>query len=499
MAGQTVIALATYGYLVRMVGAVQVGAWVSLMAAGMLACIADLGLNHALIRQLSVALQDGPGAVGERALEIIETIVATVAVATGVTLLLVWLTYPWWAGLLTKPADAAHSQHWPAFVMAGLWLNRLGEALAGALDGQQRFVERSLASVAAQMCGLALTVALVPRWGMPGFGVAFVVQNLLLVALLGWHLARLRLGLCWWRPRFRPAVLREALRYGLSVQLLVMCYLVIESGVKLSLARSGNLAEVAYFDLAFRIGRGVRGLLASALRVLVPRLAPAANDAGGLQWRHQAYAKSFAALQLFALPIFTAILAASQLLSSVLVGRSEPVFVAALGASLAAWLGYSLTDPAMNLSLASGRMRWPVLGHVLTLVLTLIAVVVGWPESRGSPTLGLYMVVTLAILGGCVTTLVGVHHSEGAGWQLLRPLQTMAALVAAAVIGWSGAHIGTLLPTWSALARWAAVAAMLAAFVAWLWLSNPVGRQIGRSILPRLLRRPGADHRPAGG
>jgi O-antigen/teichoic acid export membrane protein len=499
MAAQTVVALATYSYLVRVVGAVQVGAWVSLVAAGMLACVADLGLNHALIRQLSVALHGQHESTGAQALETIETIVATVAGATGIALMLAWLSFSWWGGWISAPAAGIQASQWLGFVLVGLWLNRVAEALAGALDGQQRFVERSLALAAALLCGLALTVAVTPHWGMLGFAVAFVVQNALMVIFFGMQLRNRSPGLRWLRPRIRPSILRDALRYGLSVQLLVMCYLVIESGVKLSLARSGNLAEVAYFDLAFRIGRGVRGLLASALRVLVPRLAPGASDADGAQRRHQTYAKSFAALQLFSLPIFAAIIAGSQVLSMVLVGRHEPAFVAALGASLVAWLGYSLTDPAMNLSLSSGRMRWPVLGHVLTLALVLCALTFGWPSNQGAFTSGLYVQVALAILAGCLTTLTGVHHSEGAGWFLLKPLPTLAALAAAAAVGLFGLRVDTLLPAWTVAGQWAAVAAVLAAYSASLWLLNPAGHQIWGALAPGFMRKASTAGRPAGG
>ena len=476
MAAQTLFSLATYGYLVRVVGADQVGSWVSLVAVGMLASLADLGLSHALIRQLSVALHGQHQATRAEVRETIETIVATVAGTTGIALLLAWSSFPWWSGWISSSASAAPPGQWLAFVLVGLWLNRVADALAGALDGQQRFVERSLASAAALLCGLLLTVAVAPHWGMQGFAVAFVAQNALLLLLLALRLHKLTPGLRWIRPRLRLAVLRDALRYGLSIQLLVMCFLVIESVVKLSLARTGNLAELAYFDLAFRIGKGVRALMASALRVLVPRLAPVASDAGGADLRHQAYAKSFAALQLFSLPIFAAIIGFAPILSVALVGRSESAFNAALVGSLVAWLGYSLTDPAMNLALSSGRMRWPVLGHLLALGLVLCAVSIGGPSDQGASTSGRYAQVAMAILVGGAATLVGVHRSEGAGWQLLRPLQTLAALVGAAAVGLFGLNVDRVLPTSAAIGQSAAVGAALAVYVLLLWRLNPAGR-----------------------
>lgn len=496
-AAQTVFGLVTYGYLVRVVGAGQVGIWVSLLAAGMLACLADLGLNHALIRQLSLATTGAQGSADLPAQRTIETIMATVAVATAIALALAWLSFAWWGHWIPSTAASGQTRDWIGYVFVGLWLNRVADALAAALDGLQCFVERSLASFGALLVGLLLTVALVPHWGMQGFALAFVAQNGLLVAAFGAGLHQFSPGLRWLRPRFHAAVLREALRYGLSVQFLIMCFLVIESAVKLSLARSGKLPEVAYFDLAFRIGKGVRGLLASALRVLVPRLAPVGTDTGGQDRRDQAYARSFEVLLLFSLPIFASLVAAAPWLSLLLVGRPEPAFVFALATSLLAWLGYSLTDPAMNLSLSSGRMGWPVVGHVLTLALVLCAVGLGGPAIQGEGyTLGLYVLLTLAILAGCGVTLIGIHHTERSGWHLLRPLPTLAALAGALALGLSGLWVDTFASAWPPAARFVLIAAAAAGYAALLWWLTPAGSQIWRVLAPRSMRTPLAASQP---
>lgn len=495
-AAQTLFVLATYAYLVRVVGAEAVGLWVSLVAAGMLACVADLGLSHALIWQLALAMRDGTPATAEQPLAAVETIVTTVAAATGVALLLAWASFPWWGGWVSTAATTAQAHAWLVFVLVGLWLNRVADALAGALDGQQRFVERSLVSAAALLCGLLLAIAVAPRWGMDGFALVFVLQYALQLAGFALLLRRPGPGPRWWRPRLRRSVLRDALRYGLSVQVLVMCYLVIESAVKLALAGRGSLAEVAYFDLAFRIGKGVRGLLASALRVLVPRLASEASAANQAVQRDRAYATSFAVLLLFALPIYAGIVAAAQPLSQLLVGRSEPAFAAALAASLAAWAGYNLTDPALNLSLASGRMRWPVHGHLLALALVLGVVFMDEPQAPATGGLGIYAQLTLAILAGCSATLIGIHRSERAAWSLLGPLPTLAALAGAAVVGALGPALPALLPDWPAATHWAVAGSAWAGYTVALWWLSPAGREVRGALLAGIARK-ASTRRPA--
>lgn len=462
-AAQTLIGMVLYAYLIRYFGAGTVGIWVSLMTAGLLACTADLGLNFALVRGLALTPHDTEG---PSAHETVETLVWAVVLLTGAALIATYLAFPFWSAWLNLKADVhADAGRWLPFVLIGLWFNRIADALGGCLDGQQRFVERSLAGTAALLAGLGLSVVCVPLWGMDGLAAVFLVQNALLACANFMLLAAGLPGLCWLRPRLRLDVLRDGVRYGLSIQALVLCYLILESGIKLSLARGGNLTAVSYFDLSFRIAKGIRGLLASALRVLVPRLAPTNGLIEGSALRWSLYARSFDALLVVALPTFVGLLAASHVIAWMMVGRSDPAFIEALMFALLAWLAYSLTDPALNLSLASGRMGWPLCAHLVTLALS-AALVYLWGPSTSY--LGFYAIVMFAMIVGCVITLAGVHHSEHMPWRLLEPGKTSQVLIGGALAGLLGVFAPVLLAWLPPVLRWCAVAAAYLSFLALL-------------------------------
>ena len=493
-AAQTLGGMVLYGYLIRRVGAEAVGVWVSLMAAGLLACMADMGLNHVLIRQLSITQHDRSGPSPQ---ETVETLLWSVAVFTGVALIATYLAFPLWSAWLTLAPDLRTAAHrWLPFVLVGLWLNRIADALAGGLDGQQRFVERSASGCGAMLFGLLLTMVCVPVWGMDGAAAAFVAQNATLCLANFVLLVRGTPGLHWLRPRFRPAILRDAVRYGLSVQGLVLCYLLMESGVKLSFARSGDLSAVSYFDLAFRMAKGVRGLLGAALRVLVPRLAPTAQMPMGPTLRASAYASSFGVLLVVALPIFAGLLAAVHAIAWVMTGRDDAVFVHALVFALLPWLVYSLTDPALNLALASGRMQWALRGHLVTLALVTL---LGWWWNVYTSYKGLYTVVTFAMIVGCVITLIGIHRDERMSWRLLRPGATAAALTGALLVG----GLGVAAPDWlSALPvglRWSVVAGAYLAFVGLLWWRHPSSRWLFFRVRTKSVRGVAAAPGPTSG
>lgn len=481
-AAQTVIGLVLYSYLIRQLGAASIGVWLALIAAGLLACMADLGLNHALIRQLSVALHKGER---DLARATVETLAWAVALFTGAALIATLLSFPLWSAWLNLPAPAhADALRWLPFVLGGLWLNRLGDLLAGALDGQQRFVQRSLSSMGAQMCGLLLSLWWVPVWGMSGAALAFVVQNALWCVINMRVLVRAMPGLHFLRPRLRWPLLREAMRYGLSVQALVLCFLLLDSGVKLTLARGGNLAAVSYFDLAFRIGKGVRALVASALRVLVPRLAATGSGVSALAQRQASYSASFGAVQIAAVPVFVGLMAAADLISWAMTGHVEPLFVRALVSVLFAWMVYSLTDPALNLALASGRMRWPRLGHLLVVAVAAAIVATSWPQP---PILGMYATVMFAMLAGCGVTWIGIHRSERLKLRASWPPGSALAFAGGAAI----TLLGVMAPQWLAplpsLVRAAAVSAAYLAWIALLWRIHPAAQAMRTRLQGRNL------------
>lgn len=483
-ASQTAIGLLMFSYLIRTLGAEVVGVWVSLMAAGMLACMADLALNHALVRAVPLA-RHADAAHGPN--EVIETLVWASTSLCGLSLALLHMSFPVWSPWLSLP-PAVHEQALSLlpFMTLGLWLNRLSDAFAGALEGFQAYVVRSLAGIGGFVLGLALTITFAPVWGIRGAALAFVLQNLALCLVTGFLLQRCSPGLRWFAPRLRKAVLMDGVRYGLSIQLLVFCYLVIENGTKLLLVRGGFLAGVSYFDLAFRIGKGLRGLLSSALRVLVPKLVSALHIEGQ---RDIIYGNSFSVIVAVAVPIYVGLLTGAQGLSWLVVGRYEPVFITAIVLGLVPWLSYCLIDPALNNAMATGRMRWALYGHLFKVVLA--SALLTLPVFHDSVQ-GLFGAVALAMVAGSLAMLVAVHRLEGLSWRLLAPGPTLLALLFGGALGLIGALDTTLWTSQEGAAHAGALAAGFGLYVLCVLRWHPGGQRL-LALVSGLLARQGRE------
>ncbi len=465
-ASQTVVAMVLYAALIRLVGAEAVGLWVVLMAAATLACTADLALNLALVRAVpQAALEGGP----QRQAIVVQTLVLSATVLTGVALLVLWATLPWWVQWLDlSAAQRAQTHSLMPWLVAGAWFNRIADLLSGCLEGLQRFVVRSAIGVGSAVVGLLLAVALAWQWGIAGAAAAFCVQYLLQAAVSAVWLRRLMPQLRWLTARWHWPVFVEGARYGLSLQGLVLCYALLENGTKLMLARGGFVAQVPYFDLAFRIGKGVRGLLASALRVLVPRLVAERHLSGR---QEQIYATSFGFVVAVAAPLYAGLLAGAHELSWLLIGHDEPAFVDAVALVLFPWLAYCLTDPALNTAMASGRMRAALLSHLVTVVV--VFALLRLPGAGGNAR-WLFAAVAGGMLAGTAALLVASHGRAGLPWRLTDPPRSLAIVAGAIVVGLFGVRAPELLAGHGAALRWLSVGCVAALFALGVWCSHPV-------------------------
>lgn len=484
---QTAVGLGIYAYLIRVLGAETVGIWVSLMAVGMIACMSDLALNQALVRL--VALSQHQRSDPSAAAITMETLLLSTATIVGLAFMLAYISFDVWSGWLRLGQQHAMlAQTLLPWMCAGLWLNRLADAAGGALEGLQWYVARCTAGTLAFLMGLALTVISVPHWGLLGAAMSFAFQNacLLLVNLI--LLSKAQSDVRWWRPRFRRSILLDAVRYGTSLQGMVLAYALLESGCKLLLTRYGFLASASYFDLAFRIGKGLRGLLASALRVLVPRIVARMHIEGHQQ---AIYASSFLLVTSIAIPLYAAVLATADLMSWLVIGAIDPQFMLILTLACAAWLAYCFVDPALNHAMAVGRMGWAFHGHVLKVALAGL-VVLALPHQAAPEVV--VAVVAASMLSGCAWMLVMAHRHERLSWQALAPWTTTVTLAASVtVIIWSTldtTHWSHAQQQWHVVSR-GVLLVLLPVCILWLhpggqrilsvWqgLRSPVAREAG--------------------
>jgi O-antigen/teichoic acid export membrane protein len=319
--------------------------------------------------------------------------------------------------------------------------------------------------------------------GLKGAALAFCLQNTCQFVGNWILLHRSQPGIHWARPRIDIPLLKESIRYGLSVQGLVLAYALLENGSKLLMVRSGHLSAASYFDMAFRIGKGLRVLLSSALRVLVPRIVSQMHIEGQQQ---SIYTQSFLLVTAIAVPMYMTLLATADVLSWVLIGQVEPQFMWAVALALCPWMAYCFIDPALNTAMAQGQMRWAVLGHGLKVLVALALLCL--PLFHDSAT-GMYAAVAGAMVAGSAMMLWMAHRQQSMPLKALTPGATSLLLGSPLCVGlWGVMDRSTWLtaePGWHSTVRVVSLVLMPLAVLWW----HPGGQRL-MGMVRRLWTRP---------
>jgi len=403
LAGMQAVATAlilfvTYSFLVRALSTEQFGLWALIASISAVARIGDFGFSTSLSRFVAADLSvDSRAAAASLAQSV------TVAVAILASALAAALYFPA-QGLLAKlvPPDLLEpANRLLPYTLASLVLMVVGLTLLGALEGCQRFGQRALLMITGSLTLLAAAVALVPRHGVVGIGMAQLMQGTVLI-LLGWLLVRRNLGIGALMPiRLRLADLRRVWRFGLGVQAISITQLAVEPLAKILMTRFGGLEATGLFELAYRVTTQLRAPLVAAGQVILPAVAslPAADrSAAGALYR-RAYERLFPA----SVTAFSLLLLGWPLVSWLLLGKVDALLVAMGWLLTLAWFVNTLSAPAYFTLLGQGNARWNLYGHLLTAALT---GVLGYVLGTAFGALGVSTGYAIAIAAGSAVAWV---------------------------------------------------------------------------------------------
>lgn len=426
--------LLTYRYLLQQLDPDEFGLWALLIAIAGVARLADVGLGAAAARFVAADLgEKQPG----RAARVVQTLAVTAAVVSGAVVVVSWLLsfayLPW----LVPRASLEPASALLPYMLASLSLQIVSSALLGGLEGAQRYDLRAGVVLAGYAVLLGGCMIFVPRVGLTGVGVAQLLQGAV-TAVLAWGLVRHQLRVSSWLPfDTSRAELRRIATFSAGFQGIAIAQLAVELLVKLALSRHAGLAATGLFEVAQRMTQQLRAPLVAACQVLVPAVAEKKSDDPRLP---AIYGRAARLMSLLSFAAFGALLIALPVLSTVLLGRFDPLLWTITAVLAVAWLVNALTAPAYFALLGLGTTRWHVLGHVVGAVVTAIF---AWPLIDN---LGVGRVVAAYALGlvlGSAVVVVIFHRrmripyrvGAGAGTWLVAALVIAGALVTRALAG----------------------------------------------------------------
>jgi len=354
-----IVLLILFYFLLRTIGAVQVGIWSVVLATASAARLSELGLSGGVVKFVAQYLAR-PNQ--NKAGDVVETAALSIAALIGIVLIPAYPLIGWLLKHILPIASLSEALALLPFALASLWITAIGSVFLSGLDGIQRIDIRSLVLMASAGIYLALVVMLVPSHGLVGLAYAQVTQAII-IAVVSWLLLRRLLPTLPVFPyRWNRELFRGMFSYGLNFQFSSLVQMMLDPMTKALLSKFGGLDAVSYFEMANRMVLQFRSLLVSGNQVIVPVVA-GMHEANPARIPNL-YRDSYSLLLFLALPIYGGVVAAIPIISELWIGRYEASFVSFATLLTVGWFSNTLAGPAYFSNLGTGRLRWNTLSHV---------------------------------------------------------------------------------------------------------------------------------------
>lgn len=424
-----------YRILTNTVGVEGVGLWSLLVAGSLVARLADVSGSGGLARFVAVELQkaDAKNAVASY----IHTVTLTTIALNGFAGTLLWLTSGALIDWLVKPAHVSEAHQLLPFAVVGtIFLAPVAATVCSAIDGTQRARERAVLVSISSVASLISSWLLIPRLGAMGFAISQILQQTIVI-VLGWTLLRWRVqGMGMFPYRWRQAIFRETVGFGLRLQLMALASLLTEPLTKFVISQWGGLDFVAYYEFAIRILNQIRSLVVTAAQPLIAAVAAARNDPRRLD---ELLTKSTKLAIVSAVGVCLLSISAGPILSYVMLGKIEEKLLYSLLILAAGFGANTVSIPFYFAALGLGVTRWNMLSQLQAAILIILF---SMPMGANLGGYGAIATLTMALISGSAIILIGNGYAikmmsviiKNARWILLAGVVIVAACAGAAML-----------------------------------------------------------------
>lgn len=469
-----------YRFLVRSIGLNGLGIWSLVLATTSVVALANQGFSTSIVRFVAkYAARDAFDDVSA----LVQTAELSLGVALAVVLIALYPVAQWALSLVLPHSSVGAAYAILPYAVASLWINVTGSVLQAGLAGHELITECNYVDLGGSALYLLLSFAFVPRRGLLGLGYAQLVQAAVCFLAL-WILLKRRIPFLPMLPRtWSRTLFREMAGYGAHFQLITVSQSVREPVTKALLTKFGGLGMTGLYDLASRLVVTARELLVQSNQVLIPTIS-------SLQERDPivvpaVYEKSYRLIFYLAVPAFTSVVIMSPLVSLIWLGHYEPVFMEFVALLAVGWLVNVLSNPAYVVDLATGALRWVVVGCVLTAFLNAALGIVFGSAFGGT---AVVVASVSSLIAGYAIILAAYHIENRIPSRALVPPQStcILAVSATAIIlflpSFFTQQVSSLLSTWIPFG----IPIALLTIVASMWI-HPMRRRVWSWVTSRAI------------
>ncbi len=355
-----------YKFLLATIGVSRVGIWSLVIATTPIVRIGNLGMAGSLVRYVAKydALTD---------MSSISSAVQTAVLSGGLSsLLFMILAYPAakiYLHILVPHGLYGISVQILPYVFIGHWISMVTTNFQAVLYGFQLISQKNIILTCDSIAYVMTSVLAVPIYGLIGLVICRLsVYCITLCATL--IVLRKQLPFLPLVPRiWDKRSFKEMIRYSVNYQTIVLLGVLYDPVTKGLLSRFGSVSMVGYFEMANKVVQQMSSLFVNAYQVLVPAFANLKEvEPGAIA---AAYLNSYRLLFYISLPVYSACAIAMPMVSVVLTGSYQPLFVWSGVILLGGWFFNTLGIPACAVCLGIGEMRWNVISYFVMAIANL--------------------------------------------------------------------------------------------------------------------------------
>lgn len=410
-----------YRYLLKELGADQLGLWSLILASTAVARLSDLGFTGGVVKFVARyrAKEDQ-----KQASSVVQTTVLTIGVVMGV---LLFAAYPLLGHILgwTVPRESlALALAILPWAMLAFWVNSIAGVFQAALDGCQQAGFRNLILIIGNLFFFICVVVFVPQHGLKGLALSQLAQAIFLM-FTNWMVLRKYLPQLPIIPlRWSKTLFREMFAYSANIQITAIAILLCDPVTKILMTRYGGLSATAFYEMANQLINKIRALLVSANQVVVPVVAEM-HETEPEKVRNL-YILSYEVVFFIAVPIYAMLLLMMPLISKLWIGEINNSFLTFGTILIFANFINNLEVPAHFDNIGTGYLRWNTFAHITMAGLN---VFLGATMGYYFGPIGVAMGAAIAIVLASAMVLVAVNKKYDLPLKTLIPKMHRAFLL----------------------------------------------------------------------
>lgn len=356
-----------YKYLLDSLGVKLLGVWSLILSFSSIANMANLGLTSGLVKFVAEYLaENNSHKIGNL---IFTSFISLVVLFSFISLAL-FLGGRQLLQLFIEKQFLTIAISILPWSLASLSINAVSGVFTSVLEGYQKNYLRNFIFVFSGIIMFGITLLLTPTFGLKGIAMAQLMQAIVIMLIAAFMVIKISPTnrISGWK--WSSLTFKDIFHYGYKFQAVSICQLLYEPTTKILLSKFGGLALLGHYEMASRLINQFRAMLINANQVVIPIVAEAFKSKTKEDSTHF-YINMSRVLALFTIPLTTALIVLTPLISIIWIGENSLNFCFSMYVLAISSMFNILCGPSYFSCLGEGRLSLLVKVHVLMAILNL--------------------------------------------------------------------------------------------------------------------------------